>query len=302
MNSTDNFLPSQLASLCFWISEREAIRKKHAVGAARPWTTDPILATYKFCNVERERDRATIWITNNWMMPNADHADIWFAAAVARLVNRPDTLQEIGFPIPWNAEHFVRVLQAREARGESVWADAYRTAIVPNIPRPIRAANILEQLWQARETLRPRVGDSCGVVHRRLEACDGLGEFLAAQIIADVKYVEPLKHARDWQTFAAAGPGSRRGLNRLLGRPIESRCLALRWRADLRRLHEAIKPELERLGLGDLHAQNLQNICCETDKYLRGQSGNVKGLRRYTPAAGSGPCPPPRRRGARGAR
>jgi hypothetical protein len=43
---------------------------------------------------------------------------------------------------------------------------------------------------------------------------EGLGPFYIGQIIADLKYVEPLKSAKDWWTYCVPGPGSQRGLNR----------------------------------------------------------------------------------------
>jgi hypothetical protein len=111
-----------------------------------------------------------------------------------------------------------------------------------------------------------------------------MGSFVAAQIVADLKYVPPLKHARDWMTFAAPGPGSKRRLNRVLGRPADAPWRDDdTWRVGFRRLHEEIKPELERMGLGDLHAQDLQNCLCEMDKYERTGLGEGKPKRRFVP-------------------
>ena len=42
------------------------------------------------------------------------------------------------------------------------------------------------------------------------------GGFISGQIVADMKYVAPLRDAPDWWNFAVSGPGSRRGLNRVL--------------------------------------------------------------------------------------
>jgi hypothetical protein len=114
---------------------------------------------------------------------------------------------------------------------------------------------------------------------------DGLGSFMAAQIVADMKYVEPLRRANDWMTFAASGPGSKRGLNRVLGRPLQTSWDEHGWRVKLRELHEDIKPKLEGVGLGDLHAQDLQNCLCEFDKYLRAKLGEGHPKTRFTPHA-----------------
>jgi hypothetical protein len=95
---------------------------------------------------------------------------------------------------------------------------------------------------------------------------------MGGQIVADLKYVAPLRHAADWHTFAAPGPGSRRGLNRVLGRPVNARWKDDEWRCELRRLHNSLQPQLEGTGLGELHAQCLQNCLCELDKYERARA------------------------------
>jgi hypothetical protein len=106
--------------LLYWIQEREAIRLRRATGQLRPWTNDPILDSWSFCNVRREDDRVTCWIAVNWREPHANDQDLFFAMAVARLVNWPDTLAELGYPVPWDREHFITTLRARAGRGEKV--------------------------------------------------------------------------------------------------------------------------------------------------------------------------------------
>jgi hypothetical protein len=54
------------ARLIAWIAEREAIRIRRESGAPQPWTNDPIMQAWSFCNVRREHDRTTIWTAKNW--------------------------------------------------------------------------------------------------------------------------------------------------------------------------------------------------------------------------------------------
>jgi 5-hmdU DNA kinase, helical domain len=65
--------------LVCWIEKREAIRVKKEAGAARPWSDDPILNEWSFCNVRREDDRTTKWVAANWREPHADDPDVWHA-------------------------------------------------------------------------------------------------------------------------------------------------------------------------------------------------------------------------------
>ena len=105
---------------------------------------------------------------------------------------------------------------------------------------------------------------------------------MAAQVVADMKYVKPLLNARDWKTFAAPGPGSKRGLNRVLGRPVDAP-----WRNDdvwleqLLLFRTKIEPMFDDAGLDLSHAQDTQNMLCEVDKYDRARGGE-RLKRRYS--------------------
>ena len=81
--------------------------------------------TRKFCNVFRELDKVTIWIRKNWREPYADHKNLPFAMAVARQINLPETLEEIGFPERWNPERVLKIIRARRDRGERMYSGAY---------------------------------------------------------------------------------------------------------------------------------------------------------------------------------
>jgi hypothetical protein len=270
--------------LLHFIAEREQIRIRRANGEPKPWTDDKILGTWSFCNVRREDDRVTRWVAENWRTPHADDPDVWFAMAVARLVNWPDSLAELGYPVPWDRERFVAVLQGRAARGETAWGSAYNISNGGSTaPKAVHIAGVLDKLWQARATLRPRAGERLAEYHGRLMQRDGLASFMAAQIVADLKYVEPLRSAADWSTFAASGPGSRRGLNRVLGQPVDAPWQEADWRKAIRKMRDSIAQDLQRMGLGDLHAQDLQNCLCETDKMMRVKLGEGKPKRKFVP-------------------
>jgi hypothetical protein len=214
--------------------------------------------------------------------------------AVARYVNWPDSLAALGYPFPWNREFFITALLRRAARIETVWGPAYN---IPNAgkstPKAQHIADVLDNLWQARNTLRPKADEGLAAYHARLAQKYCVGSFYAGQIIADLKFVEPLKSATDWWTFAPSGPGSRRGLNRFLGRQVNANWAEWSWRREFRILHESIAPELGRIGIGNLAGHNLQNCLCEFDKYMRVKSGEGKPKRRYVPRGSrSGPQPP----------
>jgi alpha-glutamyl/putrescinyl thymine pyrophosphorylase clade 1 len=151
---------------------------------------------------------------------------------------------QIRYPVPYYPEHFLTVMAARAARGAKLYGPAY-TIHADNTSKgrctaEYQAAEVFNPLWRKREFLRPTQGETLARYFARLSECHGLrGGFMPAQIIADLKYVAPLSAASDWMTFAASGPGSRRGLNRVLGRPVDAPWSESGWRREFDRLRTA---------------------------------------------------------------
>lgn len=257
-----------------FIKERHAIYERKRSGLPKPWTLDPILQKYKFCNVYRELDTQTQWLANNWRTPNHSDKDFWFAALVFRFINWHETAEELGYPIPWNPQNFISTLAQRKACDKKVYSGAYMISThgVKQEKHTYLACS-LSKIWMNREELRYKKGETLATFHSRLVECFDVGSFLAAQVIADAKYVGIMQAAPDWYIFAASGPGSRRGLNRVCGRGVGSPCAEMQWRWELRHLHMDIELEIAKEGMPPLPAQDLQNCLCEFDKYERVRLG-----------------------------
>lgn len=264
----------RIKRLTKFMKERHSIFvKKEILKEPKPWTKDPILQNYRFCNVYRELDKVSEWISGHWVTPNRDNPDLWFGMAVARLINWPDSLEEIGFPVPWKPEKFITKLSKRMKNGEKVFTGAYMVRSFKMDKVVYLANHTLTPMWKDRELLRPRWNECLRDFYGRLVRCHGLGSFMAAQIIADVKFEGALKEAEDWWTFAASGPGSRRGLNRVLGRALYENWKERDWHNELLSLKLKTDNFLKDNGMPRMCAQNLQNALCEFDKYERVRLG-----------------------------
>jgi hypothetical protein len=280
------------ARLVDFIVERESIRRKKEGGARPPYTRDQILRDAYFTNIHREDDKVTRWISQHWREPHAADPDLWFAMTVARFVNWTLTLAEIGYPVPWKPEHFLAVMARRKARGETVYGGAYMIRADntnPGTPTAeYQVRSVFNPLWRDRERLRPRRGDTLARYFEQLSRYHGFGGgFMAGQVIADLKYVEPLRSASDWWDWAVSGPGSRKGLNCLLGRDPKAAWRSEReWRSAFDEVWDAITPELKRSGI-ELHAQDMQSCLCEFSKYETIRNGG-RPKRRYLRGQGGG--------------
>ena len=275
-------------NLSKFILEREAIRLKKEAGKKRPWTQDEILATYRFCNVHREDDAVSKWVAEHWRTPHAAEKHVWFAMLVARLFNNPETLAEL--PVPYkkfDVEKYDDILQRRKMLGEKVFNAAY--IVSTNGLSMDKVDYVLEHIlnpaWAVRDSIAPKVGDTLADFAVRLCTLRGISGFMAGQIIADCKYTSRFSpdETSDWWSFAISGPGSRRGLNRVLGYRVDQAWKEPVWLAELACLHAKVTKLTEK-KIGRMHAQDLQNCLCEFDKYERARVGDGRPKQKYTPA------------------
>lgn len=271
---------SPIDRLAYWINERERIRSRRERGESPPWTDDPILAEWSFCNVRREDDRGTRWLKESWRDPHARDPHLWHAMLVARNVNWPDTLGEAGYPEPWSrrGRKFIASMRARQALRQKVFSPAY---VISNNAQPVDKITVvgrmLDGAWNSGEPVRK--GDALAVAYRKLASIYGVGSFLAGQVVADLKYTPLLKAASDWWDWCVPGNGSQRGLNRVRRYDVTKK-----WtdEAFIRSVAE-LRAELQRRApiVSELCLQDLQNCLCEFDKWDRTLHGEGKPRRRY---------------------
>ena len=255
-----------LEEFVYFVKERQAVHDRRTKGLPAPWTDDPILRTYRFCNVRREDDRVTRWIHEHWLRPNDEDPNLW----LARLLNKPESLEACGYPVPWKPEKWAAVLDAKKARGDTIFSGAYMIhadATPTSSKVQYLAARVLTPMWEARKGVA-KTTETLAAFHARLMTFRDMGSFMAGQVIADVKWSSRWRNAPDWTTFACPGPGSMRGLNRVRGAATETKWKEGEWLETLLRLRKAVLPKLPK-ALRDLDAANLQNCNCEFDKWCR---------------------------------
>lgn len=265
----------RVRELFAFIKERHQIYQRKARGEPKPWTKDVILQKYKFTNVYRELDKVTVWIRENWREPNKKDPNLFFAMTVARLLNWPDTLSTLGYPRTWDPAYFVSTLHELR-KFNKIFGAAY---IVSTNGRKMDKveyleAHVLTPLWMRRAAIRQAVATkSLATTHKALMETSGLGSFIAGQVVADLRYTPPLNQATDFDTWAASGPGSRRGLNRVLGRNVENPWREVDWLENLKEVGDCVEVEVRKAKMPPIHLQDLQNCLCEFDKYERTRLG-----------------------------
>ena len=268
--------------LSYWIRERERIRDLKERGFTRPWTQDTILQQYRFCNVNRDDDTVTRWIHENWSLPNQDSPMLPFALTVARMVNLPSTLSALGFPHVWDQHHFEDTLRFLKDSGNKVWTNAYMITggySKGGEPKEAIIGRVLSQVYQNLGKLPIVPGDTLEDMSEKIKA-PGVGPFLSAQVIADLKRISPYDESADFFTWCAPGPGSTIGLNILHDRDFLAPTTPKKFKDEVNEIRITIRGNT---GL-HLDAQNTQNCLCEFNKYYRTKYSDYTPKTRYVPA------------------
>ena len=269
----------QAAPLLYWMRERQAIYRRRAAGEPRPWTQDPVLDRYVFTNVFRELDKTTEWIRTNWREPFADHPMLPLALAIARRINWPPTLIELGFPKRWDHKRFVKVLSDRRARGVRVFTGAH---VVFHGQDGLSAAEYHASSFDAMHALKNRwIAASQAQTFENVLKLPGFGKFGAYELVTELTHTKWLGSCPDLNTWTCVKRGSEMGLNMIMGRTRRVN--------DAQAIGEAIElMEIARKELGKydpmfktLTLRNIEDSLCEYSKYHRYSQPTPQGMPSY---------------------
>ena len=292
-------LPSvrHLRQLLHHAEERQRIYLKREAGEPWPWTSDPIFQQFRFCNTYRQNDRVTKWWTEHWAKPYADHDNLWFAAAMLRQINWPDTLEEIGFPQPWDPRHALKIMNHRREQKQKVTTSAY--LVCGGIPagRPLNEHLVkynLDPLWKAVSKCESVLPWETGLYNVTLQQTwkwlmtfHGFGAFIAYEVVTDLRHTRYLCNAPDIMTWANPGPGAKRGLNRLYEREVNATVPKDQLLEELLRVNDWIAQNRMTDLLPTWEPRDTEHLACEVDKAQRARdrlaAGKTVGLERFRP-------------------
>lgn len=267
--------------LLYWISERNKIRVRKESHYPFPWTDDEILATYKFCNVIRMQDKVSKWLLKNWYLPNRGHPHMYLAVVMARCFNSIETLTSLGFPKEWDPIICYEKLRRRALGRKPIYGSAYiiSGSIDPGKPKYHQTVWLVcDHFYQRGKNIIDT--ESMENTWKGLLAFRGLAEFMAGQIVADMRYAIDGEWW-DRYSWAPCGPGSIRGLNRLIEREVDLPMKQSTFIKHFLPLYEKLKPIINSYEIDGMEAMDFQNCLCEFDKYERALWGEGKPKQYY---------------------
>lgn len=273
-----------------FMAAREQLRIRKESGGLWPWSEDQILNAYKFTNVKREDDRTTRWMRSAWTNPNQGRpaGEIIFNCALFRYFGTTEFADAIGWQRDWNPHRCITIAEDRRARKQRVFTGAY---IIPTLghrgPKAEAVSRlILSPLWNSRDELgelavRTQRWQSVAAKMKALPGFGGTG-FMLKEVLQDVIHTPVLRNAQDRNSWCPAGPGARRGLNRIHKRALGSSLAEDRLISEMISLLALSKSSLPSF-MPELELHDIQFQLCEYDKYERVRLGEGRPKARYVP-------------------
>ena len=262
--------------------------ERRLAGAASPWTTDPILRTYRFTNTYRAADRVSQFLISEVQYGEGRSqapAEIFFRTILFKLFNKIDTWRriekEIG-PLSWQSADFSeinRILSSAISRGDRIYSAAYIMP-APHFDHTRKHENhlaLLNQMMGDGLPGRIAAAKSLSEVYNILKALPGIGPFLAFQYTIDLNYSNLLDF--DESDFVVAGPGALDGIAKCFsdtGNLSSAEIIYLMTESQDTAFRE------RGLAFGGLFGRPLkpidcQNLFCEISKYARVSHPDIQG-------------------------
>lgn len=286
--------------------ERHNIKlRKDDLGMKPPWTDDPILRQFRFCNVFREDDKVTRWIRHHiWHEGYGDR--LLGALVIARWFNRIETLEKM-LPRPDAYRSFVDNLFYSWSVTMSAWSldmtdrlkDVSPLVTGAHMIKTPASMNKLQGLIWCLEQILPEARELQECLERprctlqaataQLAAYPYLGPFMAYEVVTDLRHTPVLQDAPDIMSWANPGPGCVRGYGRVVADDpmLYNRSSAFDRDVVVRGMQAILefseKEEHWSQDRPSWEMRDVEHTLCEFDKYERARLGQGSPKQRYTP-------------------
>ena len=284
----------------YFACERQNIFLKKLSGAPAPWTKDPILQEYKFCNSYRVNDRVSQYLLKNVIYNGKKYSDedMLFRILLFKLFNKESTWElllnhftDITLKtFDFNA--YSLILEKAISSNIKIYNDAYISCANKVFGYNRKHDNhlaLLNKMFNEDKIQYQII--NCNTMKDAfaiIKSYPLIGDFMAYQLVTDINYSEVV----NWKEneFTIAGPGSHRGIKKCF---IDT--CNMKDEDIIRYMYEHQDDEFQRLNLNfkrignrPLQLIDCQNIFCELDKYCRQalpdlKSNRTKIKKRYIP-------------------
>jgi alpha-glutamyl/putrescinyl thymine pyrophosphorylase clade 1 len=274
-------IPNPEVFATFWrfAAERQGIFYRRLEEEEGPWTQDPILREYRFCNVFRAADRVSQdLIAVAYARPDFGADDLFLRAVLYRLFSRPATWRLIEDEFGtlnvanFDPSQIGDLLEAARTEGRTLYTGAFILCATDAYGHRRKHRNhlaLLSAMLEAGLPARVTAAQSLSEVFDLLSNWPLIGPFMAYQLAIDLNYTTLIEF--DENEFTVPGPGALRGLRKVFANLGDlTPAQAVHWLVDYQdRADGEFGSPAPNLFGRPLHAIDAQNLLCEVDKYCR---------------------------------
>lgn len=255
---------------------------------AKPWTLDPILQRYRFCNIFREDDAVTVWFRQNVRAPMRDDPKVLFACVLFRMINCIPTgkvLVEHDLFRNWDEKKARKVL----GKLKPLVGAAYMITTPVGFDKLGGIMEVVRPFWENQLNYALIAKHELPTMRELVEWLSQfhyIGGFRAYEMACDLQYTNFFT-PRDTMSWANPGPGAARGIDRIVnGRLVD---LYHNRKRDQELLVKCMRDLLSLANQVDYWPGNwprwdmrtVEHTLCEFDKYQRALSGEGKPKQNY---------------------
>ncbi|KAF8235846.1 hypothetical protein L208DRAFT_1391644 [Tricholoma matsutake] len=283
----------------FWrfAAERKVVDDRRRAGLRQPWTDDPIIQKFHFCNTFRVLDKVSQYIIREVIEKGSqDPQELVFRITLFNLFTKIETwellIRELG-PLTWlrfNRNSYQRVLNRAKKEGVTLYTGAFQKP-APHFGYSDAYMNhlyLLEILMESDLTGRLLNAEYMAEVYEYLISFPSMGAFSTYQLMLNLTYSDVLNFSN--MDFVVPGPGASSGLSKMFGDSLKGAKAAvpgieediIRWLAKHQNAHFK-RLGLKFSGLGPdrlpMALADIEHLLCEVDKYSRMAHPKLKGKR-----------------------
>jgi hypothetical protein len=253
--------------------------RRYHLKKSLPWTTDPILARWRFCNVFREDDKTTIWLRKNVREPLRDSDKVVMAVIAYRWFNRIETAEKIKDLLldGWDSAEAKRRLWLTSP----VVTGAYMIKTPVGMDKLNGVCHCIDQAKNDKTLVSDlKQINSIQEATERLKRIPFMGGFAAYEVATDLRHTKFLENATDIYYWANAGPGCSRGLGWVFYRnPNKWLPSSQKDQEEMLRMLKVLldmskDPAHWPADWPQWEMRDAESACCETSKYVNGLRGD----------------------------
>jgi hypothetical protein len=272
--------------------ERQRVFNARAAGKPGPWTDDPIIQNYKFCNVFRAADRVSQYMIREVCYSETKDtvADRLFQIIAFRMFSNIDTWEAVKEILGHSptiddlvSDAFEQALNTVKDKNGKLYTGAFVLCATDAYGRRIKHLNHTElfkdMFINSRIDTSILEASSLEEIYILLHTFPLMGDFMSYQIAIDLNYSKYVNFSEN--DFTKAGPGALRGISKVFedtnGLSPEEIILWMTKHQD--REFKKLGYDFKGLNGRPIQAIDAQNLFCETDKYCRVAAPHLKSNR-----------------------